>query len=1338
MRIIRFLSEPFGQQLGLTLVHFLWQGLAVAVLVVAIVRLLRLRPGNICYTVYLVAFATMTVCPLLTFIALDRPAGVEFAPPARLSVSGTPAVGAIVDMAPTGDAAAERTIAVERPTAGAERVSKTRLPEVWLPRAVGLWMVGVFVLSVRLLLGFVGVWRCRRDLRPLPEELIGRVAQLSAGLGLPRFSRVFISPAVLQAMAIGYLRPMVLLPAAMLTRMDASMIEAVVAHELAHIRRLDLWINLAQRIVETLLFYHPAVWWLSNRLRAEREFCCDEMAVAVTGERLTYATALETAQRGCLTAEQPALAVSLGRGRRCTLGRVRHILGLPPVPSDSRFWLAGAIVVAILAILALPTASLLTAQAEGKTIESDETPTFELFEAAADGSIHMNAIGRDIWDTTDEFGYAYKNLTGDGSMIARVDDLDGAPSAWAKAGAMVRQSTAAGSVHSFTCMTGGNGNGAEWQGRETDNGTSVNTDATDPLAPPYWVRIDRTGDSLTGYLSPDGEHWTQLGDPRYISMNDPVLIGLAVTSHNTAMATSVTFSKVSFTGAVSGEWQRVEVGGLPRAVAKGDIAQIKALIAGGADVNLRDSTAKTALNHAVENGDLEVAELLIEHGADVNYHPHGGWGAVGVSDTPLHTAAFRGDAKMAKLLIDKGANVHTVCGTAGFATTPLDRILLGAMAKIKNERPNARFADEPDARVALGKLLRNRRAAAEVLLSAGADVDRLSSSALAVLARGDGCEMAELLFEYGLSPNCAVYPAYNCTLLHVTARFGSTSMVELLTAKGADVSVEDGDGLTPLWYARNGGHVEIVELLLKRGARDDAPPTALFAAARAGNAETVNMLIERGADVNATDDWNRTPLYLAAARGHTAVTELLLNSGANPNVRSDTSETTALIAATDNRHDDIASLLVANDADIDAKGKDGQTALHCAARQNNVAIGRMLLAAGAEREARCQGGETPLAWAAYQGRAEFAKLLIEHGADIEAPLPDRQTTPLWHAVSQGHIDTAKVLLAGGAKTDTNLSGRTLVHVAMQRNHSDMVRVLLREGVKVASIRKAAYFGDLDTVRILVREGGANAKDDAGYTPLHCALCGGHEEIVRFLLSEGADVNAKTTDGLTPLCFARTADAAALLLAASANPNGSPTTSGHTALHAAIDRGDVRIVELLLSHGADANAKVSGGDQRREDWTPLHVACTIGDKAIVTELLAKGAYANARTAKGDTPISLAKGNGHREVCNLLVQHAVKSFVSTKPKQVTHGASVLEGAAFKFPIPEKNQEIPEHMQACAANLQKIYAAIARYEKDNDKLPDWLSDLVPEYLSKEMLLCPQNPVHNDRYAAGSQDAL
>jgi hypothetical protein len=184
------------------------------------------------------------------------------------------------------------------------------------------------------------------------------------------------------------------------------------------------------------------------------------------------------------------------------------------------------------------------------------------FAESTDGSIFMNGIGADIWGTADEFRYAYKNLTGDGSMIARVDYLDGTPNAWAKGGVMIRQSAEVGSMHAFAALTGGEGGGAAFQRRIEANGESTSDHGLPegPYAAPTWVKIERIGNAFSCFFSTDGTTWTQAGDALTIAMQDPVQIGLAVTSHNATVATSAEFSTLSTTGNVSGAWQIGEIG----------------------------------------------------------------------------------------------------------------------------------------------------------------------------------------------------------------------------------------------------------------------------------------------------------------------------------------------------------------------------------------------------------------------------------------------------------------------------------------------------------------------------------------------------------------------------------------------------------------------------------------------------------------------------------------------------------------------------------------------------------------------------------------------------------
>jgi len=123
--------------------------------------------------------------------------------------------------------------------------------------------------------------------------------------------------------------------------MTHEVLEAVLAHELAHIRRWDLWTTLLQRLVKTLLFYHPAVWLLSRRVSLEREKCCDELAVAATGQRAVYAEALTQAARLRLQAREPLLGAAIGGRKTALFDRIEHIMGIAPAPGRTCWWPAG-------------------------------------------------------------------------------------------------------------------------------------------------------------------------------------------------------------------------------------------------------------------------------------------------------------------------------------------------------------------------------------------------------------------------------------------------------------------------------------------------------------------------------------------------------------------------------------------------------------------------------------------------------------------------------------------------------------------------------------------------------------------------------------------------------------------------------------------------------------------------------------------------------------------------------------------------------------------------------------------------------------------------------------
>ncbi len=181
------------------------------------------------------------------------------------------------------------------------------------------------------------------------------------------------------------------------------------------------------------------------------------------------------------------------------------------------------------------------------------------FAESSDGEILMNGLGADIWSTADAFRFAFKNLSGNGSIVARVNSLYGS-NGWAKAGVMIRQDTTAGAANAMMAKTFLSGNGAAFQWRPTAAGTSLNATAAAAVGSPYWIKLERTGNNFSAYLSPDGAAWTQLGTAQTVTMTDPVLIGLALTSHDASIQTHASFSDIATTGNVTGSWQVADIG----------------------------------------------------------------------------------------------------------------------------------------------------------------------------------------------------------------------------------------------------------------------------------------------------------------------------------------------------------------------------------------------------------------------------------------------------------------------------------------------------------------------------------------------------------------------------------------------------------------------------------------------------------------------------------------------------------------------------------------------------------------------------------------------------------
>lgn len=276
-------TKPIFQALGWTLIHFIWEGALVATLYASVSVLLRRSTANVRYATACIAMLLMLIAPAATMLAVSgaqepsvagESAAIELAQAASAiarSAEYQPLSGLVtpkVEPAPASKASPMKRWAADR------------LPPA-MPWLLAVWFLGVLLLSLRFAGGLVTAQRLKRvQTSAIVQLWQEKLLALCIRLRVSRPVRLCESALVEVPTVIGWLRPVILIPVTAITGLSAEQLEALLAHELAHIRRCDYLVNLLQTTIETLLFYHPAVWWVSRQVRQEREHCCDDLAAA--------------------------------------------------------------------------------------------------------------------------------------------------------------------------------------------------------------------------------------------------------------------------------------------------------------------------------------------------------------------------------------------------------------------------------------------------------------------------------------------------------------------------------------------------------------------------------------------------------------------------------------------------------------------------------------------------------------------------------------------------------------------------------------------------------------------------------------------------------------------------------------------------------------------------------------------------------------------------------------------------------------------------------------------------------------------------------------------------
>jgi len=315
-----WMRSEAAKALGWTLVHSLWEGAGVAfalAIVLGLARSSRVRYAAACFALLAMLIGFGTTLYRLMPREIGRAATVRTLP------------------LPTNPAVDDRPAANNRTPWDASEL---------LPWLAPIWLAGVFLFQLRCLVSWAAAARLRKiGVCGAAVEWVERLDDLRGRLRMSRPVTLLESCFAEVPVVIGHLRPVILMPVGLLAGLPLAQVEAILLHELAHIRRADYLVNLMQTLVEGMLFYHPAVWWISGVIRAERENCCDDLVVLTNGDAHEYATALAALAENRWAMHETAIAATGGN----LVKRIRRLLAPPEGPRST---IAPILSVAILAV----------------------------------------------------------------------------------------------------------------------------------------------------------------------------------------------------------------------------------------------------------------------------------------------------------------------------------------------------------------------------------------------------------------------------------------------------------------------------------------------------------------------------------------------------------------------------------------------------------------------------------------------------------------------------------------------------------------------------------------------------------------------------------------------------------------------------------------------------------------------------------------------------------------------------------------------------------------------------------------------------------------------------
>lgn len=654
---------------------------------------------------------------------------------------------------------------------------------------------------------------------------------------------------------------------------------------------------------------------------------------------------------------------------------------------------------------------------------------------------------------------------------------------------------------------------------------------------------------------------------------------------------------------------------LLKAVSMGDPKLVEYLVGKGADVNVQaeDYEKNTALHLAVKNNNEKLLRLLLSKEANP-----------GLTDkygrTPLYYAVKDNKKALADLLVERGARYNI------FDAVSIEDIR--TINKILDRNPNSVNDENDEGETPLyGALETGNHNIVKLLLFRGAKVNvrtkihQWTPIQYELFLRSDAKNL-ELLIAWGANVNEEYgKDSFRESLFSHALKNDNYEQAKLLYLKGAKLIIPSYSAYKLLCMAAGKGDNKLIKHLISRGvdvngkSYEEHNTTPLRESVLTGKLETAKILIKSGAYPNARDSDGKNSLhYIGFYDGYIKLTpdtayklaEMLISSGTEVNMR-DYSNGTPLHKL--NRYPEIVKLLIKYGADIRAKDNKGTFPIHYSAGWGKVESTKIYLDMGIDINVRDSEGRTPLHYAIHEENDENTRFLLEKGADINAQdkygfltrweelngrkwdKENRQNhgdTPIFYAFECENKEMIRILIEKGAKPDiSNHVGATPMTLAADAGYEDILMLLINNGVKI---------------------------DTEKNYPLHRAIIKGHTGAVEILLKNGADVNRINEKGQTPLNIV--------------------TSNYSTPWSKRFD-----IIDILMKNGADINKRDA------YDNTSLYYAVETGDDKLVDTLLSYGANIHTVCAAGETPLTLAVKMGRYDIAKQMMKRdwTVKGFV-----------------------------------------------------------------------------------------------